>query len=35
MDEGDFGNCERCGDEIPDGRLDIDPAFLLCVKCAG
>jgi hypothetical protein len=23
-----------CGEEVPDGRLEIDPAFHLCVKCA-
>jgi DnaK suppressor protein len=34
MDENEFGYCANCGEEIPDGRLDIDPTFHLCVKCA-
>ena len=34
MDEDQFGYCTNCGEEIPDGRLEIDPAFHLCVKCA-
>jgi DnaK suppressor protein len=34
MDEGEFGYCSSCGEEIPEARLDIDPAFHLCVKCA-
>jgi DnaK suppressor protein len=34
MDEDEYGYCADCGDEIPDGRLDIDPTFHLCVKCA-
>jgi DnaK suppressor protein len=35
MDNDEYGYCMECGDEIPDGRLDIDPTFHLCVKCAG
>jgi DnaK suppressor protein len=34
MDENEFGYCTNCGEEIPDGRLNIDPTFHLCVKCA-
>ena len=34
LDEGEFGYCADCGNEIPAGRLDVDPAFHLCVKCA-
>jgi DnaK suppressor protein len=34
MDENEFGYCTNCGDEIPDGRLDVDPTFHLCVQCA-
>jgi DnaK suppressor protein len=34
MDESEFGYCTNCGEEIPDGRLNIDPTFHLCVKCA-
>jgi RNA polymerase-binding transcription factor DksA len=24
MDEDEFGYCTNCGEEIPDGRLEID-----------
>ena len=34
MDEGEYGYCTSCGNEIPDGRLAVDPTFHLCVKCA-
>lgn len=32
--EDEFGYCLHCGDEIPAGRLAINPAITLCVKCA-
>jgi DnaK suppressor protein len=32
--EDEFGWCERCGEAIPEGRLDIDPTATLCVSCA-
>ena len=31
---GDYGFCDECGNEIPDGRLAIDPMAELCVNCA-
>ncbi len=34
VDTGDFGYCEKCGDEIAEERLKIDPAVAMCVKCA-
>jgi DnaK suppressor protein len=34
LDEGDYGYCDECGEEIPDDRLAVDPAASLCVKCA-
>ena len=34
MDENEFGYCTNCGGAIPDGRLDVDAAFHLCVTCA-
>ena len=34
MDEDEFGYCTNCGEAIPDGRLDVDAAFHLCVTCA-
>ncbi|PHP67062.1 molecular chaperone DnaK [Zhengella mangrovi] len=33
--EGDYGWCSECGEEIPDGRLAIDPMAEKCVACAG
>lgn len=32
--EGEYGYCADCGEEIPDGRLAIDPMAERCVKCA-
>ncbi len=32
--ECEYGFCEECGNEIPDGRLAIDPMALCCVGCA-
>jgi len=34
MDDGDFGYCAECGEEIGKGRLGVDPTFHLCVRCA-
>ncbi len=34
LSEGDYGYCEECGEEIPDGRLAIDPMAERCVNCA-
>lgn len=31
--QGSYGICELCQTEIPDGRLDIQPASLICVGC--
>lgn len=33
MDEGVFGKCENCGQEIPFERLEARPAATLCVTC--
>lgn len=35
LSQDDYGYCEECGDEIPDGRLEIDPMAERCVNCAG
>ena len=32
--DGDYGYCIECDEEIPDGRLEIDPMAECCVKCA-
>ena len=34
IEEGDYGICEDCGEDIPAGRLDIDPTVTACVGCA-
>lgn len=34
IDSGDYGWCQECGREIPEGRLNIDPAAEHCVACA-
>ena len=34
MATDDFGWCEDCGEEIPLGRLNLDPCAPRCVDCA-
>ncbi|MEV7691732.1 TraR/DksA C4-type zinc finger protein [Microbacterium sp. NPDC089189] len=34
VDAGDYGRCERCGDPIPAGRLEVRPTATRCVRCA-
>jgi DnaK suppressor protein len=34
VDEENFGNCTRCNQPIPEGRLMIMPESNLCVNCA-
>ncbi len=34
MEEGEFGYCEDCGDEIATARLALDPAAAKCIGCA-
>ncbi len=34
IDEDEFGLCEDCGEDIPTGRLDLDPCVTKCVSCA-
>ncbi|QIE46376.1 TraR/DksA family transcriptional regulator [Pseudohalocynthiibacter aestuariivivens] len=34
IDEGEFGYCEDCGDDIALPRLDLDPAATRCIDCA-
>lgn len=35
IQEGSYGACMKCGDEISDERLDVVPHAALCRKCAG
>ena len=34
LDEGEFGYCAECGEEIARARLEIDPTIARCVACA-
>jgi len=34
IEEGEFGYCLICGDEIEVKRLDLDPTLPTCVACA-
>ena len=34
IDDGSYGRCERCGQEIGAGRLAARPAAVTCVTCA-
>jgi DnaK suppressor protein len=33
IEEGAFGICERCGEEISEKRLEVRPVTTLCIKC--
>lgn len=33
IDEGTFGICETCGEEIGEGRLKARPVTTLCIDC--
>ena len=35
FDKPGFGDCRKCGAEIPFGRLMVMPGSSLCVRCAG
>lgn len=34
LDEGEYGCCSECGEDISDNRLAADPAAHLCIACA-
>ena len=34
MDEGTYGECANCGQQIPEARLEVRPLSVLCVECA-
>ena len=34
IESGDFGICQRCGNEIPEARLQVIPYAQYCVSCA-
>ncbi len=34
LQEGEFGYCEECDEEIPARRLELDPTARRCISCA-
>ncbi|MEO1919140.1 MAG: TraR/DksA family transcriptional regulator [Paracoccaceae bacterium] len=34
LDEGEYGYCEDCGEDIPAKRLELTPTAVRCVGCA-
>jgi len=34
LEEGDYGYCEDCGEDIPSKRLELTPTAIRCVNCA-
>ncbi|MBA3863267.1 MAG: molecular chaperone DnaK [Erythrobacter sp.] len=34
MDEGEYGYCLKCGDDIAPARLEHSPAVTTCIECA-
>jgi len=33
IDDGEFGDCERCGEQIGVKRLEARPVAQLCIRC--
>lgn len=34
LDDGSYGTCERCGNQISPARLEAKPASAYCIDCA-
>jgi len=34
IDDGSYGECLTCGEDIPEKRLQFDPSIATCVACA-
>ena len=34
LDDGEYGECLSCGEEIAAKRLELDPATPVCIDCA-
>lgn len=34
LNEGEYGYCADCGEDIPIKRLELDPTVATCVSCA-
>ena len=35
IEDGEYGWCAKCGEQIALGRLGADPSVAVCVDCAG
>lgn len=35
IEEGEYGYCSECGEDIAPARLELDPAATRCISCAG
>jgi DnaK suppressor protein len=35
LDEGEWGYCLSCGEDVAEARLEHDPSVSQCIKCAG
>ncbi|GAA4762308.1 TraR/DksA C4-type zinc finger protein [Stakelama sediminis] len=35
IEDGDYGWCLECGEDIPAKRLDFDPSVAKCLECSG
>lgn len=33
IESGEYGICEKCGEQIPLERLTVNPSALICIKC--
>lgn len=34
LEQGEYGDCRDCGEPIAVRRLEMDPAAILCIRCA-
>ena len=34
IEDGEFGYCEDCGEDITRKRLELDPSAIKCISCA-
>ena len=34
LDDGAYGECVTCGEDIAPARLELDPAVAVCIDCA-
>jgi len=34
IEEGNFGTCENCEEQISEKRLEVNPYFTTCISCA-